>query len=646
MAGRKKNLRVNRPTTDVDGIPDPAPSKRTRAPNTPVATNPNESIPDFESLFGSIGPEQTEQLIRSHASPLQDSFIEREAEAEAERLTQYEMSRLWELAAELARREVESLNLYEPMQFQAEYHASPAHERCVRGGNRSGKSTCTFVEDARCVTNQDPYKRYPEKGGKLILVGYDQDHIGKVIYPTLFGWGAFLIIPDEYTGDWRAFRPWEKWDQDNRHLSRPAPPLIPKRFIKGKPVWVNKGEHVFSVIRLTTGWEINAYSSRAKPPQGFKADRYHIDEDIDNEEIVDEIHARISTSTSGYRGYFDWSALPHSRNTALLNMSKRAAEAKRNEEENPDIVEFVARFDANPHIDEEAKLKTIRAWQWRGSDVARMRNAGEFTMDEFLVFPEFSRLQHGVPLDSEEVDGTRLPADWCRFAVIDPGYTTAAVLFAAVPPPSFGNFLYLEDELYIGHCTADKLAQEVRKKIEGFSYYAFIIDKHGSVRTEANGKSIKKQYEEAFEKHGVRSETTGSGFVFGSDNKQARIMSVHDALRPRGELPPRLRYLYQKMPNLEGEAEHYVKKRVPDPTDSSRKITVDEPDDRGHNHLMHCLQYLCHARGVYYHEPQKTSGANDIRAQRGWTKQYLAEKRKKRRRMERDSEYVNLGPES
>jgi hypothetical protein len=122
-------------------------------------------------------------------------------------MTKFERDSIRELQNELRERKLEALKLYRPNQNQAEIHECRASEILVIGGNRSGKSLCTFVEDARAVTAQDPYKKYPEKDGILVIVGKDWKHIGMVVYPMLFKWGAFKIAKDKFTGEWRAFDP-------------------------------------------------------------------------------------------------------------------------------------------------------------------------------------------------------------------------------------------------------------------------------------------------------------------------------------------------------------------------------------------------------------------------------------------------------
>ena len=86
------------------------------------------------------------------------------------RLGAFQQSELKEMQAELASRRIEALKLYRPTPQQEEIHKCKASEILVLGGNRSGKSLCTFVEDARAVCGKDPYGKYPEKDLSLIHI--------------------------------------------------------------------------------------------------------------------------------------------------------------------------------------------------------------------------------------------------------------------------------------------------------------------------------------------------------------------------------------------------------------------------------------------------------------------------------------------
>jgi hypothetical protein len=149
-------------------------------------------------------------------------------------VTQHQIQQMREVQAELASRRLEALRLYRPMPHQEEFHKSMVSERIVLGGNRGGKSLAVAVEAARAATGQDPYGKYPLEGGNIAIVGRNWPHIGLVIYPILFKAGAFRIIKDEETGEWRSIR-----QGDDKSKSKPAPPLIPPRLLKDMS-WVLK----------------------------------------------------------------------------------------------------------------------------------------------------------------------------------------------------------------------------------------------------------------------------------------------------------------------------------------------------------------------------------------------------------------------
>ena len=95
------------------------------------------------------------------------------------------------MQSELAGRKLEALRLYEPMPLQEDFHSCPSSERLLIGGNRSGKSCASFVEDARAATGQDPHDKYPKEDGNIVIVGGNWPHIGLVAYPMLFRLSAF-----------------------------------------------------------------------------------------------------------------------------------------------------------------------------------------------------------------------------------------------------------------------------------------------------------------------------------------------------------------------------------------------------------------------------------------------------------------------
>lgn len=190
---------------------------------------------------------------------------------QAEIAQRFTFQRIRQLAAEMASRRMEALKLYEPTKDQQAFHASNAQIRVIRGSNRAGKTLASHLEIARAVLGADPHGKYPKRDGRCILVGKDLRHIGQVMWRKLARPGAFKMIRDFVTGEWRAFRPWNAEDLEREAEAKPAPPLIPQRAIASIG-WEDKKNNVPSTVVLNTGWEIRCYSSLGKPPNGIDID--------------------------------------------------------------------------------------------------------------------------------------------------------------------------------------------------------------------------------------------------------------------------------------------------------------------------------------------------------------------------------------
>lgn len=496
------------------------------------------------------------------------------------------------------------------------------HNYLIAGvpNHNSGKSAASFIEDARAATGQDPYGKYPKEGGNLVIVGRNWPHIGLVVVPMLFRAGAFKMIKDETTGQWRAFRP----GQDDVSKAKPAPPLIPPRMIKDMS-WVLKNASYLNKCELTNGWTINCFSSEGEPPQGFQADLVHIDEDINNERWVGEMQARLADR----KGRFVWSAMPHSQNDALLGLCERADKAEEEGRENPIIKKFTLRFLDNAHIDQEEKKKNIERWSALGMDELRMRAEGEFTTESTLMYPTFNPAVH--VLRREDLPAGQVPSDWTKYVAIDPGHTVLACIFGAVPPDE--KFLLIYDELYIRQANSLIFGEQFAQKADGQHYYNFIMDMHGGMlRDLGSGRLPHELYSEELKKRNIRAQISGFGFMPGSDDIPARTALVRQMLHVRGDGTTRLKFLEGTCPNLMREIRRYRKKTT---TVNGQIYVTDEPQSRGEVHACQCVEYLC-AYEPKYHPPPKTYGPDP------WWVKYLADKR--RRSQSSEDNCIILGP--
>ena len=503
-------------------------------------------------------------------------------------------------------------------------HASRASEVIVLGGNRSGKSLSTFIEDARAVTGQDPHGKYPARDGNLVIIGRDWKHIGMVVYPMLFRAGAFKIIKDKTTGKWRAFNPALLGDVERAAQAKPAPPMIPPRMIK-KISWLLKSARYIQSCELTNGWTIYFFSSEGEPPQGFQADRVHIDEDLSSEAWLPEMQARLADR----KGRLCWSAMPHSKNDSLAGLAERADSEALSGKENPDIVKFVLRFLDNPHIDPDEKRKNLERWASLGEDVLRMRSEGEFVTDSILCYPTFTMTVHGY--DRSQLPKNVVPDDWTRYAVIDPGHAVTAVLFAAVPPDE--DMVLVYDQLYIRQCNAVIFGDKFAEKVKGQSFHAFIIDMHGGrLRDIGSGRLPVEQYTEQLRNKGISSAVTGSSFLAGCDDIPARMSATQTYMHIRPCGTPALRLLRGAVPDLERELKRYKKKVN---YLAGTYVVTDQPNTRGEVHACQCLEYLCAYRPKY-HKPKV------VVPDEPWYVEWM----KRRKKRTGGDGFVYLGPRS
>jgi len=537
-------------------------------------------------------------------------------------LTQHAIEQMKEVQSALSERRLEALRLYEPMPTQDAIHRCTASERIIIGGNRAGKSLCVAVEIARAATGQDPYDKYPKEGGNLVIVGRNWQHIGMVIHKILFRPGAFKIIRDEETGAWRSFRPAQ--DEARRHLAKPAPPLIPPRLIADMS-WVQKNAGYLNKAELNNGWTIYCFSSEGDPPQGFAADVVWTDEDLSNEAWVGEMQARLADR----KGRFIWSAMPHSKNDALLGLCERADKAEEEGVENPIIKKFVLRFLDNKAIDSEEKRKNIERWSALGQDELRMRAEGEFTTESTLMYPTFNASVH--MMSRSDLPGGQVPEDWCRYVAIDPGHAVMATLFFAVPPDE--KMLLVYDELYLRNCNAFLWGEQFYAKANGQNIYAAIMDMHGgALRDLGSGRLPHELYSEELKKRNFKFRLTGFGFIPGSDDIPARTNMVRQYLHIKGDGSTSLKIIEGACPNLVREMKRYRKKTS---TVNGVVYVTDAPQTRGEVHACQVLEYMC-AHEPKYHAPPKNYGPNP------WWVKWMEDRKK--RKQESDDPCVLLAP--
>lgn len=478
-------------------------------------------------------------------------------------LTAYERDYTRRIIRELAAREMESLRLYEPLPEQDRFHRSTKSIRLLRGSNRAGKTLPTAVEVSRCLTNQDPYNKYPSYG-RAIFVATNQRELSKVMFRKLTRSGAFKIIKDPETKTWRNFRPWNPWDADHEALARPAPPLIPDRFIKSIS-YVKKKEQVPSSMTLTTGWEVIFVTSEATPLKGADVSLVWFDEEVIESTWFEEMQSRLFD----LKGKFVWSFTPEGATEQLYRVHERAVAG------DPEVEEFVIRLRDSPYFSQERIDALARGISPK---LRRAKIDGEYLLESYLVFPEFCDALHVIPAFA-------VPDDWTRWMAVDPGTQICAVEFLAIPPPDSAvqQRAYIYDELYIERCSAKIFAEQVAHKLGTSKFEGFLIDSHsGRVQEVGSGKTIQQQYAEALEDKGIYCNRSGANFAYGSSDVTGGLEAIRHWLEPADIGYPRLAVMDNKCPSLIHELRHYhYKKRG-----SGFK---DMPEDKN-DHAIWCLR--------------------------------------------------------
>ena len=501
-------------------------------------------------------------------------------------------NRLDALAKEMAQRKKEGLALYRPRDVQVPFHRSTAMERIVKGGVRSGKTTCTAAEvAAACLGQQiqtwDGEKlplNYPKPPLTVWAIAYDQRHMARM-YRKLCEPGLYRIIKDKTTGEWRPWKPWEAGDADKKKQTKRSEPLLPDRAIE-VIAWENKAEQVPGVITLKNGTRIFFFPSGGEAGVGEAVDIVWIDEDIQIASHVQEWQSRLADN----EGRLIWSSWPKDTNDALRLMVKRAKEQEGLP--NPDIECWTLKHSDNPYIPEESKRKLLAAWAAAGEAALIARDLGEFADGMQRVFPFFDIETHGLvtkgdpdPIERAVRDAPNmLPDGWTYYLALDPGFEHIAAVFAMVPPPNLGKCVVIRRAWYWSRVDHHMVAQDIKGEFPDVPWQAFIMDAHaGRTHTMGRGERVADVFSEAFEQAKLESDTTGYAFIPGSDNVSARNMIVREWLASTINGRPRFRLVQEDTYAMQREFANY-----------KCRIGRDDTDDvvKKDNHTMDCNGYL------------------------------------------------------
>lgn len=515
--------------------------------------------------------------------------------------------------AELVQRRREALKLYEPSPIQQAGHQAMALIRLMLGGNRSGKTTWAASEVARAVTGQDEWNKWPKSDGNFIVVGKDGSHIGKVMYPRLFhSRRNFLVIRDEVTNLFRAWRPWHQPDVDRKHLTRSAGPLIPPRFVK-EVSWYSKKDSIPRVAKLVNGWELYFYSSEADPPGGFAADGAWFDEEIlRGSEWVEEIMARLVDRA----GRMIWSATPQNATEELFNLHVQAQEEAATMPV-PNVEEWVVHLDQNVYTPKEVRDKFKERMMRRGEESYQVRVEGKFAIEGFRVYPEYG--------DGHKCKRFIVPEDWTLWVIVDPGRQVCAVLFLAVPGPKceekHRGHIYFCDELYIKSADARQFGRQLKRKLAGRVPRGYIIDKHeGRKHDTGSGRTIEEQYSRQIKRRRLQSIDTSYSFAAGPPDPEGNREAMREWLTPDDAGHVKLR-VFEDLINFDREMKAYHFKRKDGiPTDQ-----VNKKND----HLCDCAGYGA-GLDLRWKKPPAVRKREDINVVRAFQRKQAARKEREK----------------
>lgn len=493
----------------------------------------------------------------------------------------------------------------------------------------SGKSQCCGAEVAWWLLGCHPFRSVPKENATIMAVGWDWDHVGRVMWPKVGMEGSFKMIRDELTRKWRPVVPDNAYDEAYREKWKDSPPFLPPRWIKPNGiVWEDKGLNQPALVKCVNGSVLRFASSAGAPKQGDEIDGWWADEELDNERWIPELQR--GCVKRGGNGFY--SATPLASSVQLYEMHRRANDRSKKY----DIEEFRLLISDNIHIGKKEKEAFYN--QLLTPQDIKVRWFGEFLMGGLLVYPEYDQAQ-------TVIEPFEIPNYWTRYMIVDPGVQVCAVLFAAVPPEvnlftsatksdryEHAGSVHVYDELYIERCTAAIFASEVAKKMgdrKRGEFESFLIDHSMGKQAElGSGRTVEIQYIDALAEQGVYSRRTGSGFLWGTTDVRSREESLRRWFMPRADTAKPTIRIHSRCRKLLWELPQQFYKKDKDsgrPTEKRRDAN---------DHAVSCLEYLADFAPEWV--PPAPQKARD-----SWAVEQMA---LKRRKAGASGRIISLGP--
>ncbi len=485
-----------------------------------------------------------------------------------------------------AKRKLEGISMFVPLAYTHEALESTAKWQLWDGSNQSAKTMHVAYKTALLLCGMKPIGNCPRCGGKALMVGESEDHLADPMWTKLAAPGAFDIIPDEITHEWRSVRPdpndpnvLDPYDLAYKERWRPAPPLIPPRMIR-RIAWEDRGKGCPRIVEFTTGWTLLCRSSGGKPPQGVQLNWNWIDEELTNpRNWISDLSARAIR----FGGMNAWSVTPHSGGIELSELRLRADAGDDN------VQAFTLLLESNPYMSPEQRAAFYADLP---EDDRESRYYGRYAGLGRRVYPMFSATGiHGYEYQD-------IPENWCRYVAVDPGTQHCGTVFAAIDPDDLHIWVY--DALDIRNANAGRWADEVYRRQGDHAFEAFIIDKRAGKQHPMGFEiTVADKYWQALQSRNIKPRASGplSGFFPGSPDVAARQECVLDFLAVRGTGrgvgTPRLKVARGRAPELEKQ----IQKAQMDGKRPDKRLKMQQD-------LLDALEYLV-AYNPFYREPMK-----------------------------------------
>lgn len=463
----------------------------------------------------------------------------------------FELMELVALLEEVQKRDDHVSTKYKALPKQELFHKSESWVRLVFGGNRSGKSRANTQEIYWWFTNTHPYLKTPKKARIWCL---------SVEYRTLFE-GIWLHLKNVIPG----------WD-----LAKVGSKV---------PGW-----DLPSFVESKTGARIDFISAQGGGDARRKVQAAEVDLISVDEEISGDLWNELQMRTVSTGGKFVVTATLVESEDWLLDLRERALQG------DSDIFHIQLDSRENEHNDQAALARVMGNLS---ADEYDIRILGKPRRQSGLIYANFVTDPHSK--FTHCIKPFKIPSNFNRIMIFDPGFRTAAALWIAISPD---NHYYAYREMYMHQADLSSCVEFFRRN-EGWQKI-LIDDTHIWEPTE-DWECIDERIIDpaAFNRQTDGSPSIGDRlgteydlqFTKGFNDKSTNIEDVRRMLVPTLSGKPQFQ-IFDDLENFKFEVRKYRMAR--DSGNRDRNQAKDAPIKR-HDHIMNCLEYFA-SSGIAYTE--------------------------------------------